>query len=148
MDFKWHKVFNIKSQKKKIIQNRSRQKQSKDGPVQKLEVWSGVMEEWTPSADRSNAPCAFCLNRENGKIRRHFGDLLWPNHKSFKRYRIYLHFIYFSEISIMLKIFKCIVEGRQFNHYSKLPFNWVLHHLKEKAYPISWTLLILWFYNL
>lgn len=62
-------MFQIKSPKKK---NRSRANTDlvyKNTKIQKS------------SADRSHPPCVPCRNRENRKIRRQFGDCLWPNNK-------------------------------------------------------------------
>lgn len=46
-------------QKSKVQRKNSKQKQSKNGPLIKLEVESGAMKEWASSADRSHHPCPF-----------------------------------------------------------------------------------------
>lgn len=69
----WYK--NITVLKIKSPEGKTKQEQTK----QELEVWSGAMEEWASSGERSHPSCAICLNRENQNIREQLCDLQGRN---------------------------------------------------------------------
>lgn len=52
----------------KVQNQNTKEEQSKNGPLIKLEEESGAMEEWAFYTDQLKPPCNLCRNRENEKF--------------------------------------------------------------------------------